>query len=321
MPIVIKRAYLAHIQPGESNTCPRLTPMNMNERGNGGSLRKRGRHKVGQDEAIPLKPKTLHQTPEKAGLTQLAWRIIQRTRGVRLHRVVALRQAIRQGTYQIDPGRLGAALLRLDDLNLVSLLSRHPALIPEYVALYGRNTAGELLLTLEARDHFTGQHCARVAATALRFAHYLGLPQAEQKMLQTAGYLHDLGKIEIPQTILNQKLPLTSVDRGIIECHPGKGVGLAEPLNLAPQEKAIILHHHEHWDGRGYPDGLSGERIPVLCRLVSLADVFDALTSDRPYRRRLPVRQALEVIREQTGRQFDPHLAREFLQIFSHANK
>ena len=276
---------------------------------------------MGQDDSIPLKLKTLHQTPEKAGLTQLAWSIIHRTRGVRLHRVVALRQAIRQGTYQIDPGMLGTALLRLDDLNLVSLLSRHPALIPEYVALYGRNTAGELLLALETRDHFTGQHCARVAAIGLRFARHLGLPQADQKILQTAGCLHDLGKLEIPQTILNKKLPLSSSDRGIIESHPGKGVGLAEPLNLAPQEKGIILHHHEHWDGRGYPDGLSGERIPFLCRLVSLADVFDALTSDRPYRRRLPVRQALEVIREQAGSQFDPHLAGEFLRIFSPAKK
>ena len=293
----------------------------MIERGNGGNQRKRGRHRIGQYDSIPLKLKTFPQTPEKAGLTPLAWRIIQRTRGVRLHRIVALRQAIRQGTYQIDPARLGAALLRLDDLDLVSLLSRHPALIPEYVALYGRNTVGELLLTLETRDHFTGRHCARVAAIALKFARHLGLPQAEQKILQTAGYLHDLGKLEIPQAILNKKLPLTSADRGIIESHPGKGVGLAEPLNLAPQEKAIILHHHEHWDGRGYPDGLSGDRIPFLCRLVSLADVFDALTSDRPYRRRLPVWLALEVIRQQVGSQFDPHLAREFLRIFSPAAK
>lgn len=289
--------------------------MNRYKRGN------EGRHKTGPHDAIPPKLKTLDKTPEKAGLTQLAWSIIQRTRGVRLHRVVALRQAIRQGTYQIDPGEFDTALLRLDDLNLVSLLSRHSALISEYVALYGRNTTGELLLTLENRDHFTGQHCARVAVIALRFARYLGLPQADQKSLQTAGYLHDLGKIEIPQTILYKKPPLTPAERDIIESHPSKGVGLAEPLNLAPQEKAIIRHHHEHWDGRGYPDGLSGERIPVLCRLVSLGDVFDALTSDRPYRRRLSVRQALEVIREQAGKQFDPHLAKEFLRIVSQGNK
>jgi putative nucleotidyltransferase with HDIG domain len=274
---------------------------------------------MGHYDPTPLKLQTF--PPGKAGLMQLAWRVIHRTRGVRLYRVVALRQAIRQGTYQIDPGKFGAALLRLDDLNLVSLLSRHPALISEYVALYGRKATGELLLTLENRDHFTGRHCARVAAIALRFARHLGLTQAEQKMLQTAGYLHDLGKIEIPQTILNKKLPLSSADRGVIESHPGKGVGLAEPLNLAPQEKAIILHHHEHWDGRGYPDGLSGERTPVLCRLVSLADVFDALSSDRPYRRRLPVWLALEVIRKRIGSQFDPHLAREFLRIFSPASK
>ncbi|HEY9073259.1 MAG TPA: HD domain-containing phosphohydrolase [Desulfobaccales bacterium] len=295
--------------------------MIMNERGNGGSLRKQGRHKLGQYDSIPLNLKTFHPTPEKAGLTQLAWSIIRRTREVRPHRVVALRQAIRQGTYQIGPGRLGAALWCLDDLALVSLLSCHPALIPEYVALYGRNTAGDLLLTLETRDHFTGQHCARVGAIASKFARYLGLPQAEQKILQTAGCLHDLGKLDIPQTILNKKLPLTSADRVIIESHPGKGVALAEPLNLAPQEKAIIFHHHEHWDGRGYPGGLSGEGIPFLCRLVSLADVFDALTSDRPYRRRLPLRQALEIIRDEAGSQFDPHLAREFLRIFSAAPK
>ena len=144
--------------------------MNRNEQGNEGSLQKRGRPKMGQHDATPPKLKTFHQALEKAGLTQLAWSIIRRTREVRLHRVIALRQAIGQGTYHIDPGRFGAALLRLDDLNLVSLLSRHPALISEFVALYGKNSTGELLLTLETRDHFTGQHCARVAAIASRFA-------------------------------------------------------------------------------------------------------------------------------------------------------
>jgi len=262
-----------------------------------------------------------HETRGKDELLRLAWRASNRTLGVRRKRVAALDRAIRQGSYHIDPGKLSEALLQPDDLNLASLMAQHPVLISEHVDLYGRNAAGDLLATLESRDRFTGQHCARVTAIALRFARHLGLPQTEVALLKSASYLHDIGKVEISKTILLKKGRLTSAERAIIESHPGQGVRIAVPLDLVPKEQEIILHHHEQWDGQGYPLGLAGEQLPLLCRLVSLADVFEALTSDRPYRCRLPVQEALRVIRDRAGSQFDPHLARDFLQMMAKAKK
>ena len=222
-------------------------------------------------------------------MQQLARRCLNKVPEVRPEKVAALRQAIQQGSYRIDPKKLSSAVLGFDDLDLASLMSRHPVLIPEHVTLYGKNAIKDLLLILETRDHFSGQHCARAAAIALRFARYLRLPRADLEALQTAAQLHDLGKIEIGKTILLKKKPLTAVDRAIIESHPGTGVRIARPFCLEPKEQEIILHHHEQWDGRGYPDGLAGEQIPFLGRLMALADVFEALTSDRPRRPRFPV--------------------------------
>ncbi len=256
---------------------------------------------------------------EKNALLQLAWRAINRSPGARLKRVAALDRDIQQGIYRIDPGKLSEVLLHPDDLNLTSLLSRYPVLIAEHVALYGKHAARDLLVTLETRDSFTGQHCARVTAIALNFARHLGLPQTDLEVLKTASYLHDLGKVEISKAILLKQGRLTAGERAIIEGHPAQGVRIAAPLRLVQEEQKIILHHHEQWDGRGYPTGLAGERIPLLCRLVSLVDVFEALTSDRPYRRRLMVHEALKMIRERAGSQFDPYLTREFLRMVAKA--
>ena len=269
----------------------------------------------GTRNPVPESQGISRETRGKDELLRLAWRASNRTIGVRRKRVAALDRAIRQGSYHIDPGKLSESLLHPDDLHLTSLMSRYPVLISEHVALYGRNAARDLLVTLETRDRFTGQHCARVTAIALSFARHLGLPQADVELLKAGSHLHDIGKVEISKTILLKKGRLTSAERAIIESHPGKGARIAAPLDLVPEEQEIILHHHEQWDGQGYPLGLAGEQIPLLCRLVSLADVFEALTSDRPYRRRLTILQALEVIRDRAGSQFDPHLAREFLQM------
>ena len=291
--------------------------MNFNKPGNKGNFLKQGQAAIRPQVMEPQSREVFHEAGDRARLAELAWRSINRNSGVRLKKTAALRGAIREGTYRIDTGKLSSAVLHMDELNLAGLLSRHPVLISEHVARQGRNAARDLLMVLESRDHFTGQHCARATAIALRFARHLGLPPTDLELLQTAGYLHDIGKVEIFKTILLKRGPLTLVDRTLIESHPGTGVRITRPLDLVPQEQEIILHHHEHWDGRGYPNGLAGERIPFLCRLMALADVFEELTSDRPYRRRLPVQQALEVIRDRRGSQFDPYLAGEFLQVLS----
>lgn len=175
-----------------------------------------------------------------------------------------------------------------------------------------RESINALLRTLAARDPYTGQHSARVTEIASRFADFLGLAAKEVSTLRNAVYLHDIGKIGISDAILLKPGPLTMEERQVIQKHPLIGSRIVEPLALSLQEKEIILLHHERWDGKGYPQGLSGEDIPFLCRLASLADVYDALTTDRPYRRKFSSDEALREIKTQAGRQFDPDLAQEF---------
>jgi HD-GYP domain-containing protein (c-di-GMP phosphodiesterase class II) len=172
-----------------------------------------------------------------------------------------------------------------------------------------------LISTLEDRDPFGGRHSTRVTQSVLRFARYLGLPPEDLASLEIAGYLHDLGKVAIGDAILLKAGSLTQAGRSIMETHPFLGEELVNPLGLKPQEKEVILHHHERWDGSGYPHGLAGEEIPLFCRLVALADTYDALTTRRSYRRPHSVPQALEEIGAYAGTQFDPDLARQFVEM------
>ncbi len=182
-----------------------------------------------------------------------------------------------------------------------------------------RESIDALFRTLAARDPYTGQHSARVTEVASRFAGFLGLTATEVRFLRNAVYLHDIGKIGISDAILLKPGPLTPEERQIINTHPLIGEKIVEPLGLTSQEKEIILLHHERWDGGGYPHGLSGEDIPFLCRLTSLADVYDALTTDRPYRRKFLLGEAMQEIESQGGRQFDPALTREFVGFIATA--
>jgi putative nucleotidyltransferase with HDIG domain len=210
-----------------------------------------------------------------------------------------------------------------DDLNLVALLAESPYLVSKNLALHEKHTIyllesiQALVKTLEARDHYTGRHCSRVTEIALHFGRDLGMGPEELDSVKTAGYLHDIGKVGIGDRLLLKPGPLTSEERAVIETHPLIGEKIVQPLGLKQPEREIILLHHEHWDGQGYPLGLAGEEIPFLCRLVALADVFDALTSDRPYRHRFSCTEALRMIRDRAGSQFDPDLARKFVKMIS----
>jgi putative nucleotidyltransferase with HDIG domain len=180
--------------------------------------------------------------------------------------------------------------------------------------IFRQESIKALLRTLSARDPYTGHHSNRVTNISLTFARSLGLSHQELEALTNAGYLHDIGKIGVSDSILLKPGPLTREERGIIETHPLIGEKIVEPLGFTPQEKNLILLHHERWDGQGYPHGLQGTNIPFLCRLLTLADVFDALSSDRPYRQAFSVSDALAEIEAQAGRHFDPNLARQFVQ-------
>ncbi len=172
-----------------------------------------------------------------------------------------------------------------------------------------------LLRTLSARDPYTGHHSNLVTNLALTFARSLNLPSQDLETLSNAGYLHDIGKIGVSDSILLKPGPLTPAERDVIETHPLIGEKIVEPLGLKTQEKDLILLHHERWDGMGYPYGLQGNSTPFLCRLLALADVFDPLTSDRPYRQAFTMSEALAEIEGQAGHQFDPELARKFVHL------
>ena len=181
--------------------------------------------------------------------------------------------------------------------------------------IFRQESIKALLRTLSARDPYTGHHSNRVTNVALTFANSLGLSPQELEALSNVGYLHDIGKIGVSDSILLKPGPLTREERAVIETHPLIGEKIVEPLGFKSQEKNLILLHHERWDGKGYPHGLPGTSIPFLCRLLSLADVFDALSSDRPYRQAFTTADALAEIESQGGRQFDPDLTRKFVDM------
>jgi len=181
--------------------------------------------------------------------------------------------------------------------------------------IFRQESIKALLRTLSARDSYTGYHSIRVTNLVLNFAQSLGLSSQELQTLSNAGYLHDIGKIGISDTILLKAGPLTKSERAIIETHPLIGEKIVEPLGLTSQEKDLVVLHHERWDGQGYPRGLQGSNIPFLCRLLSLADVFDALTSNRPYRQAFTVPEALAEIETQAGQQFDPEPAHKSINL------
>lgn len=270
---------------------------------------------------------------EQARLAQLARLFIARVSEVRLKKVAALKEALQQGAYRLEARILTNLILPgllafndrqehpLDHLGLATLLADYPALIPEYLTFLKKDphhfqeSIKILLRTLEARDPYAGWHSARVTAITLGFADHLGVPPQERQFLKTGGYLHDLGKVAISKNLLLKPGALTKGERACIETHPSLGDKILEPLDLRPQEKDLILYHHERWDGKGYPHGLAGEEIPFRCRLLSLADVFEALTSERSHRPPRPLDEALTIIEAQAGTQFDPDLAREFIKL------
>lgn len=170
-----------------------------------------------------------------------------------------------------------------------------------------------LALAIEAKDENTEDHLRRVQVFCAATGRALGLPPAEMKALEAASLLHDIGKIAVPEHILTKPGRLTPDEYEKMKVHPGVGAEILAavpfPFPLAP----IVRHHHERWDGKGYPDALSGEAIPIGARVLSVADCFDALTSDRPYRKALPAEEALEFLRRESGNMFDPAVVRIFL--------
>lgn len=172
-----------------------------------------------------------------------------------------------------------------------------------------------LEVALEAKDVYTRGHSVRVARWALACARVLGLSAEDQDQVYLAGLLHDLGKIGVREDILLKPGPPTEEERKEIQCHPGVGAKILEPARLPAAVIAAVRHHHEDYGGGGYPAGLVGEEIPLLARIIRVADAYDAMTSARPYRPALTPEQALEELKRWAYRQFDPRVLEAFFRI------
>jgi putative two-component system response regulator len=159
-----------------------------------------------------------------------------------------------------------------------------------------------LAISIEAKDPYTEGHCNRLSAYAVTLAERLGLNEELRVALRRGGIVHDVGKVAVPEYILQKPGPLTPEERKIMEQHPIVGERICKPLKSFRLVLPIIRHHHEKIDGSGYPDGLKGNQIPLSARILSAVDVYDALTTDRPYRKALPQEQAFAIMREEVKR-------------------
>lgn len=168
---------------------------------------------------------------------------------------------------------------------------------------------------LEAKDPYTRGHSDRVACLAQHLALRIGVSPREARMIAQAGLLHDLGKIGIPESVLLKAGPLTAEEWELMRAHPVVGARIVAPLEFFAEGALIIRHHHERQDGSGYPAGLAGEAIPLGARIVAVADVYDALTSDRPYRPSLEHREALRWIEASAERLLDAGIVSAFFGL------
>jgi len=174
-----------------------------------------------------------------------------------------------------------------------------------------------LVRTMEERDPYTAGHSRRVRRHCLRLADALGLPDRQRRLLSLAAKLHDIGKVGVPEAVLNKPGPLTDAERRLVRDHPVIGERILAPIIRRPEVLGAVRSHHERLDGGGYPDGLAGDRVPLLARLIAVADCFDALTTSRAYRAALPAAEALEVLRADAGTHLDPHVVGAFLRVMS----
>jgi ribonuclease P protein subunit RPR2 len=176
-------------------------------------------------------------------------------------------------------------------------------------------TVRALSNAVEARDSYTGKHAERVAAYGLAIARSMGSRLAEDPTIEFGFLLHDVGKVAVPDAILYKPEALTDEERALMSRHPVIGAQILRGIEFLGEAKAVVRHHHERWDGRGYPDGLVGAEIPLAARVFAVADTLDALTTDRPYREACSIPFAREVIQAGAGTQFDPVVVQAFQAI------
>jgi putative nucleotidyltransferase with HDIG domain len=219
-----------------------------------------------------------------------------------------------------SPG-LGLAIV-IVPLLLASYLSSRNAMarlheanqhVAELRKLYD-STVETLAMAIDAKDQVTHGHIRRVQTLCVRVAKSLSLTdERDLRAIEAAALLHDLGKIAVPEYILNKPGPLSPAEYEQMKTHASAGATILSAIDFPFPVAPIVRHHHENWDGTGYPDGLAGDAIPLAARILAVVDCFDALTSDRPYRRKLATPEALEIIRSRRGRMYDPAVVDQFI--------
>lgn len=216
---------------------------------------------------------------------------------------------------------LGMLVLYLSVYALIStasrrLLSQHADLVVAYLGTYE-----SLASAIDAKDSQTADHSTNVATLAVRVAHALGLRAAQVDEVRICARLHDIGKIGVPDAILMKPGPLNGDEREFINTHAERGYEILRSAPLPDDVKLSVRHSHERWDGTGYPDGLAGEAIPLYARIVAVVDAYEAMTSDRPYRKALPVDEAFRRLERDAGGQFDPRVVHVFVWLMRDAGK
>ena len=174
---------------------------------------------------------------------------------------------------------------------------------------------GILSNLIDAKDPYTGGHSRRVAVLAVSVARQLGLERRMQGALWAGGYLHDLGKLAVPLRVLTKKSSLTEEEFSFIRAHPSDGADILERIPSLRHLTTVARYHHERWDGSGYPEGLSGDRIPLAAQIMAVCDAFDAMTSRRAYRSSMGAAEAIEEVRKCSGRHFGPDVTAAFLNL------
>jgi len=214
------------------------------------------------------------------------------------------------------PNRFDASHVRLLSAigNNAAIAIQNVSSFSEMHSMY-RETIMALAEAIDAKDHYTHGHSDKVRCYAALIARELGLPHDELRKIEDAALLHDIGKISVPEVVLNKPGRLTPNEMDVIRSHVVRGGWRRGSLSHLRELVPIVRHHHERYDGKGYPDAIGSQDIPLNARICAIADTYDAMTSDRIYRNALPVSQAIQILRDNAGAQFDPELVPLFIDI------
>jgi putative nucleotidyltransferase with HDIG domain len=197
-----------------------------------------------------------------------------------------------------------------------NLKMRTSDLVEQQRALF-LSTVKSLVSAIDAKDEYTRHHSTRVTEFTLKIANSMGFSEKELEDLELASLLHDIGKIAVPENILNKPDKLNDEEFALIKEHPARGESILQPMVELREISKVVRAHHEHYDGSGYPDGLKGQVIPLGARIMAVADAYDSITSERPYRKAVSHRAAVKEIIRCSRTQFDPNVVQHFLEISS----